>query len=155
MIKMTVEKVMEAKAEIEALLPHHYDELTLHKEIAKLEPDWNLYRRAEESGSLFFLAVREDGKLVGYAVFFIKQNLHYKGMRTASNDVLFLASEYRQGSTGLKLIKSFERELKQREVDLILCHAKQGTVLGELLITIGYGVEDIILGKVLENRHGN
>jgi GNAT superfamily N-acetyltransferase len=149
MIKMQVEKCMDCKDEVGPLLDAHYQELTLHKDVVKLNVDWELYDNLEKAGLVFCITAREDGKLIGYALFFVKQHIHYKDLKVASNDVLFLDKAHRKGMTGVKLIKKSEQELNKIGVQKIVWHAKQSNYLGELLMVMGYGVEDILFGKIL------
>lgn len=154
MITYQVEKISDIKDEMTPLLDNHYDELTLHKEVVKLSVDWERYLKMDEAGALFNLTVRDSGKLVGYSVFYVQQHMHYTGLKMAKNDVLFLAKEYRKGPIGIKIIKRCEKELAEIGVQKIVWHAKQSNYLGELLVLLGYGVEDVILGKILESNDG-
>jgi len=149
MITMQVEKMLDCKDELDPIFEDHYDELTLHKEFVRLSCHWDDYKKVEDSGMLFFLTARDDGKLIGYSIFFVRQHIHYKELKAASNDLLFLDKEYRKGMTGVKLIKKSEQELKKIGVQKITWHAKQSNYLGELLMVLGYGVEDILFGKIL------
>ena len=68
MLTASVESFMENRAELELLFPKHWEELALNKDKVPLSPDWNRYKSVEDVGMLSFVALRQDGKLVGYFV---------------------------------------------------------------------------------------
>jgi GNAT superfamily N-acetyltransferase len=148
-VTMQIEQFMDSKEEIMPLLELHYDELTLHKHIAKLDVNWDYYQRLQNKGKLFYLAVRDEGRLIGYSLFSVGYSPHYKELKAATNDVLFLHKLYRRGGVGIKMIKRSETELKAIGVQKILWHAKQNNSLSDLLSALGYGVEDILMSKVM------
>lgn len=131
------------------LLEEHYQELTLFKNIVKLDVDWAKYIRLERMDMLMSLGAWEDGVLIGYSVFAIQTNAHYKGLVYASNDVLFLRKDKRKGSAGIKLIKESEKRLLARGVRKIVWHIKFGTVLGAILSKMGYVDEEYTAAKIL------
>lgn len=137
------------KMEAVELLKEHYQELTLNKDVVKLDVDWERYEHSEKVGCLFSLGAWEDGVLVGYSVFAVSRNGHYKGLKSASNDVLFLRKDKRKGITGIKLIKESEKRLRDMGVKKIVWHVKFGTVLGDILNRMGYVNEEYIVGKIL------
>ncbi len=148
MVNITRGSVAIVKAEGQELLHEHYLELTKHKEVVKLAPDWEAYEGLEAAGKLMSLVVRAEGVLVGYAAFLIGPHLHYRDLFVAVNDVLFLKAEYR-GSTGVRLIKAVEDLMQKLGVQKILWHAKPGTVLEKLLPRMDYSPEDTVFGKLL------
>ncbi len=151
MLTISREQVDKVKPEIQSLLALHYEELTLHKDLVKLDVDWHYYRTMEASGKLLVLTARCAEALVGYAVFVLcVSHPHYRDLSVASNDVLFLHKDFRKGFSGVRLIKESEKILAKCGYQKILWHVKQGTPTGDLLKLLGYGVEDIILGKMLE-----
>jgi hypothetical protein len=133
----------------EDLLEAHYQELTLHKEVVKLNVDWEKYSLMEKRGMLMSIGVFEDSILVGYSVFILADHAHYKDMLVASNDVLFLREDKRKGSLGVRLVRESEARLHAKGVTKILWHCKYGTVLGKLLKHMGYVNEEFTMGKIL------
>lgn len=151
MIIISVGSVYTMREEADALLQQHYQELTLNKEKVKLNVDWDKYQAMETSGSLVSLVARDSGTLVGYAAFFIYQHPHYKDLRVASNDVLFVDVQHRKGTTaGLKLIKQSEEFLRSIGVDKITWHVKKSNDWTPILTRMGYAQEEVIMGKILE-----
>ena len=145
-------KVCEGSIELEytfiqELLQAHYDEVALHKDIMKLKPMRSWYITQEKRGHAFGVFAYDGDQVVGYSVMLIGPHHHYADLIVANNDVLFLHKDYRNGSTGLRLINESERLAKEYGAKLVLFHAKQGTSLEHIMPKIGYGVQDIVFSK--------
>jgi GNAT superfamily N-acetyltransferase len=149
MITFQQERLNDVRAEITPLLDKHYKEIALHQDAIPLAPDWARYASLEELGVLAIYTAREDGRLIGYSVFFVTPHIHYETTLVASNDLLFVDPEYRGGSTGLKLIRFSEQALKERGVKKVTWHCKFSNGLQHLLNRLGYADEEVIVGKIL------
>jgi len=99
------ESLVTTKADIIPLLEKHWEEVALNKEKIKLNPDWDAYANLEDAGILKIFTARDDRKLVGYFVVFVKSHIHYKDHLFCYNDVIFVDEEYRKGFTSTRLIK--------------------------------------------------
>ena len=144
------EELMDVWKEAESLLKEHYNELTLNKEVMKLSPDWVSYFLIEAKKGLIIITAREDGKLVGYAAFFIGQHMHYKDSKTAQNDVLYMHKDYRRGFMGVRLIKESEKHLKHEGVVKVFWHIKDSNNFYPIMDRLGYSKEETIVSKILE-----
>jgi len=144
-----VEKFSKAQPEIADLCVEHYEEIANHKDTIPLDPDWERYRQMEDAGMLSLVTAREEGKLVGYSIFFIAPHMHYKSTLAASNDVVFLKSTHREGSTGIRLIKEAERVLQELGVHKVVWHVKPKKNFGVVLQRLGYQEEEQIWGRIL------
>lgn len=149
MIKFNTEKVLYIKEELKSLLDKHYEELTLDKDVVKLDPIWSLYGELEEKNQFFLFTVRDEDVLVGYSAFFMKPHIHYKDLMVATNDVIFLKKEYRLGITGIKLLKYSEQKIKELGAKKITWHVKYLNDFRPILHRMGYSDEDVIVGKIL------
>lgn len=149
MIKFNTEKVLDIKEELKSLLDKHYEELTLDKDVVKLDPIWSLYGELEEKNQFFLFTVRDEDVLVGYSAFFMKPHIHYKDLIVATNDVIFLKKEYRLGITGIKLLKYSEQKVKELGAKKITWHVKYSNDFRPILHRMGYSDEDVIVGKIL------
>jgi hypothetical protein len=135
------------------LIKQHYDEITLNKDVVKLDPDWDRYAELAANDRLLALSVRNDqNKLIGYSWFFIGHHIHYKSLKMASNDVLFLTPEARKGRTGIRLIKDSETACRARGVDKIIWHIKFAKDFRNILYRLGYADEDALVGKILRKQ---
>jgi len=135
--------------ELQYLIELHYAELTLHKEVVKLDPDWDKYKHLAKLGMIAFITARDDGKLIGYSLFFVSPHIHYKNNIMANNDVIFLHPAYRQGRTGIKLLYKCEEVLQAMNVDKIIWHIKFAKDFRNILYRMGYEDEDALVGKII------
>ncbi|QHE86314.1 hypothetical protein [Hydrogenophaga sp. BPS33] len=142
-------KVTEWIDKVGPLLDEHYQEVALNKDLMRLEPDLIAYAELERADRLIALGAFSGEQMVGYSVSILGQALHYASLRTAHNDVVFVSKEHRFGSLGIGLIQRTEAAAKDRGVQMLLWHAKQGTPLEGLLPRMGYGVQDVIFSKGL------
>lgn len=134
------------------LLPLHYEELAAYKDIP-LDPDKDFFVKADEAGMVRVYAARENGKLVGYAVYFVRQDIHYKSIKLAQQDLIFIAPE-RRGRFGLRFIRWCEEQLKAENVRLVMCHAKVHNDFGGVFERLGYKAVDKIFYRRLD-VHGS
>ena len=138
-------------AEVQPLIELHYEELTLHKQVIKLDPDWNRYKSLADQKMITIITARDKGVLIGYSLFFVSPHIHYKNNIMANNDVLYLHPDYRQGRTGLKLIRKCEQVLQEQQVDKIVWHVKYAKDFRQILYRLGYEDEDALVGKIIRN----
>ena len=149
MIDLNTETIAQVRPEIGGLLAAHYDELATDKRVIRLDPDWGKYEGMERNRSLLIFTARQDGRLVGYSVFFLVWGMHCKSNLFGQNDLIFLDRSARMGGTGVRLIRYSAEQIKEAGADKILWHAKPGTALHKILIKLGYIEQDIILGKAI------
>lgn len=131
--------------DLEPLLMRHWEEIAHFKDIP-LNPDFDAYRAMEEKGLLRVFTARNDGVLIGYAIFIVATNIHY-ATKQAVQDVLFLAPEYRNARVGLGLIQYGDEELTREGVSAVYHHVKAAHDFGPLLRRLGYELVDFIYGK--------
>jgi GNAT superfamily N-acetyltransferase len=143
------ESLVTVKADIIPLLEKHWEEVALNKEKIKLNPDWDAYANLEDAGVLKIFTSREDGKLVGYFVVFVKSHIHYKDHLFCYNDVIFVDEEYRKGFTSTRLIKFAEKCLKADGVEVMIVNTKRHKPFDSLLVWLGYKHIENLYSKVL------
>lgn len=144
------ERIIDVVEEIQPLLWDHYQEVALHKERIKLDPDWPKYFALEEQGSCIVFTMRDRGRLVGYAVFFVSPHIHYQACRAASNDIIYFDPEYRKGLNALRFIRFCEGCLRDYAmVTKVTWHIKPLHDWSPVLARMGYEQEEIVMGKVL------
>lgn len=137
--------------ELKPLLELHYQELTLHKDHIKLDPDYEKYLQLAKSDMFVMITARDNGVLVGYSAWFITNHIHYRSSKMANNDVLFLHPDYRKGMTGVRLIRRSEEILKELGIIKIMWHIKFARDFRKILYRMGYEDEDAIVGKILKD----
>lgn len=132
------------------LLANHWVEIAHYKDIP-LDIDVERYRAMEAAGMLRVFTARLEGRLIGYAVFVVNRNSHYRSSVQAVQDVLYVDPHERRGLTGLKLVKFADEVLRVEEVQVVYHHVKaKHPILGRLLGRLGYEVVDVIYAKRLD-----
>ena len=124
MITFQEEALTECLEEMKPLFEEHWDEIDIHKDKIKLNPDYDKYLTLDAIGMLHVLTARDDDKIIGYFISFIQSNMHYKDYTFALNDVLFIHPDYRKGSVGYKLFKKAEVSLKELGVEVLMIQSK-------------------------------
>ena len=143
------EKLTPALAkEVLPLLKRQWVEIAHYPDIP-LRPDWDAYFNMAESGNLVSITVRVDEKLVGYAVYIMRHNIHYSTSLQAMQDILYVDPEYRRGRLGIKLLQRSEEILEKLGVQVIIQHVKLEHDFSPLLIRMGYeDVEKILCKRI-------
>lgn len=132
------------------LFAAHYDEITRHKDVCKLDPDWAAYERVEKAGALLAIGAWVGSTMVGYSVTIVVPHLHYVDTILAQNDVLYVAPEHRGSSVGGRLISETERLAKERGASIMTWHAKPGTALDTLMTRLRrYSVHETIYARTM------
>lgn len=139
------EKAQECFAEALPLLQEHWKEVETHLDIP-VDPDFAEYEMAENAGRVAtFTARDESGKLIGYAVFFLRNNLHYKTSLQACQDLLFISREHR-GMNG-EFISYCDDQLRALGVQIVYQPIKVAHNFGPLLEKLGYSLTDLIFSR--------
>ena len=133
--------------DIAPLIKLHWQEVAHYKDIP-LEPDWTKYKEIEQIGMLRVFTVREGSELIGYCVFFINKNLHYKSTVQALQDVVFIRKEKR--GFGKRFMSWCDEELRSEGVSVIHQHIKKAHNFGPMLERMGYELVDLIYARRLK-----
>jgi hypothetical protein len=148
-LDLQTEPLADIITEVQYLLEQHYEELTLNKQRIKLKPVWARYLALETEGKFITVTARIDSELVGYSGFFLDKHIHYEDLMVATNDVLFLRKDLRQGMAGIRLIKYSEGTMRDFGANKITWHVKYKNDIRPILHRMGYADEDVIVGKLL------
>lgn len=148
-MKYAREALADVRAEIAPLLEAHWREIAHYQDIL-LDPDWEFYAAIEELGRLRIFTARDDGRLVGYGVFFVSPNRHYRASIQAAQDILFVHPDYRGRTCGARLIKFCDEQCRAENIQVIYHHIKAAHDFGPLLIHCGYELVDLIYAKRLD-----
>ena len=141
---ITYEILEEAKP----LLYKHWKEIAHYKDI-ELNPDYDFYLKAQVAGMMRSYSARDDGgKMIGYAVYFIKRHVHYSQTLWAQQDIIFFDPERR--GQGLRFLAWCDEELRKVGVDIVSHHVKLAHDFSRALERIGYEKQDIILTRRLK-----
>lgn len=149
------EKLSNIKAELLPLLDNHWQEIALNKETVPLDPDWEMYEKIEEAGILNITTARCDGVLIGYFIYAIIPNFHYKSLRIAEGDIFYIDKNYRKGSLAIRLLKESEKNViaagANKIINKIKKHFKNphGISAGRLFEYAGYTEIENIYAKLV------
>ena len=135
--------------EIKPLLDNHYEEIALDRDVIKLNPDYETYKKLCDSGVMRIITARDDGKLVGYLIAIIKYHLHYKDSLTAFNDIFYVDKQYRKGMTGVKLFIKAEEILKKYGVQRVAMNTKLHHDVGAIFDRLGYKETERVFTKMI------
>jgi hypothetical protein len=137
-------------AEAGEMMKMHREELCLHDDF-ELDPDWEFYFKASVMGMLVICTARQpNGKLIGYAAYQVTQNPHYREVKMAIQDVLFLTPGRRGMMAGYNLIKFADKHLATLGVNLVVHHVKVKFDFSPMLVRLGYQQSEKIFEKRLD-----
>lgn len=115
-----------------------------------LDPDFDEFIAQERAGRLALFTVRNDGALVGYSIFFLRNHLHYRNTVCAINDAIFLDHAHRRGRVGVRLIKFAGLGLAGMGAKKVYYHSKLAyPQLGKVLAALGYECHETLHAGVL------
>ncbi len=142
------ESFAKAKLDIRPLLEKHWKEVAHYQDIP-LDVDWARYAALDEVGILKIFTARSDmGQLLGYAIFVVQTNMHYRKSLQAMQDVLFISEQHR--GFGRKFIEWCDDQLRDDGVQAVYHHVKVSHNFGPLLERMGYELIDRIYGRRLD-----
>jgi hypothetical protein len=132
------------------LFQKHYEEIAERTDVIELDPNIELYNELYKKGALEIHTARDDGKLIGYSLWFLSKHIHYKKSLTASSDVLYISPEHRKGMLGVKFIKWTTEKIKERKPQRIMFHVKPFLDYSPILERNGANYFEKIYSIVLE-----
>jgi len=140
MITTAVESFEEGLEELKVLLPVYYKELALNQDKVPLRPQFDQYIHLENSGALLYVTLRQEGKLIGYFIGFIRNHMHYDTMKVCMMDIFYVDPEKREKNprAGVKLFRAVEVEAKRRGVHNIVVGSKVHKDASALFKYLGY-----------------
>jgi GNAT superfamily N-acetyltransferase len=138
--------------EINALLPAHYDEIAIHKDLIPLAPDWKQYKDAADAGVLHIVTCRIDGHIVGYVVAFVRPHAHYVTTLHAFTDIFWLHPDHRRGGIGIEMLQFYEVTLSYRGVVRAYIGTKTFFDLSKLFKRLGWEHIEMCFAKVMPGR---
>ncbi len=151
MLTASVESLTENLEILKPLLPLHWEELALNKDKVPLDPQYEIYLERDRRGEVLFIALRNEGELVGYFVGFVAPGLHYKTCLTCIMDIFYVHPKHR-GRSGIVLFKAVEDECKRRGVDRVFVGSKCHKDASWLFEKLGYTEVERYFSKWLKEE---
>lgn len=143
------ERLSECLEEAKPLLARHWQEIALNKDIIPLAPDYQRYFSLERDQKLCVCTARDEGRIVGYAVYVYDRQLHYPVL-WAESDIFYVDPDLRRPRVAHRLIGFTEEELKHRGVRVMHSRAKiEHPAAGRVLESMGHKPIETVYAKVL------
>lgn len=117
------------------LLPKHWEELALNKDKVPLDPNYEVYEKAD---NLLIITIRNNSDLLGYFIGFIAPGLHYKTCLTLLGDIFYIDPDYRAKGLGWRLFKEVEAAAKKEGVQRMFVGSKMHKDVSYLFEKLGY-----------------
>lgn len=148
MVKFNRENLTEKDiAEIDRLSIIHNTEVAPFPG-AIVDVNWNrVSSEVNHYNTIHYYTAREGERLVGYAFYFIYNNIVYKHKVMAFNEVLFIHPDYRKGFMGYRFLKYLDDQLSKSGVNWIYNHVKAKKDFGKLFEKLGYDLIDHTYGR--------
>ncbi len=143
MVEFAVENIGAVWAGMD-VVERHYDEIAQFKDVQKLDPDFAAYDRIEKTGKLWVMTAREGDALVGYIVMFLSNDLHYRKLMRATEDIHFILPEHRKGLLGYKMLARTVAEMKVKGAHTITFRTKADKSHGLLFERLGGVLHDLV-----------
>lgn len=141
--------VLSAKELVLPLLKSHWEEVAAYKDKRPLDPNYDLYFQAAESGSLLAVVATDESEVIGYSVYLIVKELHYQTSTIAQNDIFYVKPEFRSRGVGAGLMAYSESLLKDKGVSVITMHMKTKNPFDSLCVGLGYANIERIYSKYI------
>jgi len=149
-VKYSLEKLTdELRREMMPTLEVHRQELSAYEDMV-LNPKWEAYYGAMEQDTLRVFTARDtlDDTILGYAVFFLQDNIHYSDFKYGHQDLFYVIQERRGTLIAKKLLEKSEKYLKEEDnVSIIVHHAKLTNKFGKFLEKFGYEAKELMYHK--------
>lgn len=135
--------------EIQPLLREHWAEIAHWPDI-EFRPALERYRQLETVNFLRIYTVRDQGVLVGYAIYVVATGMHSCHVLQAEEDCFYINPAARSRQLWMGLLNLAECSLKAEGVVVVLQHQKHRIpVMGEILKRLSYEPIDQIWAKRL------
>lgn len=149
MITYREEKFNDIIEEMMPILEQHYSEIAMYQDKIEFIPDLDFYNLAQDVTC--YITARDDEKLVGYSVYFVKAHPHYKEDIYAANDILYIDKDYRNGSVSVEMLSFAETTLKNKGVSVITMHMKNYAPFERLMATLNFDTAETIFTKYIKD----
>jgi ribosomal protein S18 acetylase RimI-like enzyme len=135
-------------AELTALVGLHYDEVAEYKDVLKLNPDYEYFRKLFDAGRLLCTVVRDDGKMIGYVGTHLTAHPNYR-TQAASIDTYFLLPSYRGQGIGSAMLAQAMGQAKEAGARFIMSRQKVKSPHIALFNSLGFKPYDLVVAREL------
>ena len=150
MVSIQVERWAEFYPDSKQVFPEHWRELALHQADIQLSIDEEKYANLDRLDILLIVTARDEGRLVGYYLWFLMPHPHYAASGPMGlTDMYFVLPAYRSG-TGAKLFMASEQELRRRGILKAITSCKVHENHTDFLELLGWELSDFTFVKLLK-----
>lgn len=110
--------------------------------------DLEYFMAAQEFGMLNVYIARDEGQLIGYALFIVKPGAHTLDVKHAYQDSIFIKKDRR--GFGTEFIKWCDDQLKEEGVKVVFHYVKVDHDWSKILNRLGYVKTDTLYAKRLD-----
>lgn len=139
-------------AEAAPLFRAHWELVGRHKDLLPLKMDVQRWIRYERAGQVTAFSAREDGRLVGYALYLTTPSLNYAGTIAAYCHAIYIDPAELAGLAAIQFrnfIEFCDAELKRAGCVKSVMHIKLSHNFLRMLEPIGYEAAEILAERVL------
>lgn len=129
--------------EMKPLWVQHHNEIQQIRG-AVLDPNLQMYQALASAGVLRIFTARREAGLVGYQVFTITSLPHFKEIKQAVMDILFLSPDARLGWMGYYFLKYADTELQKEGINVMFRAISARKDFGKILERMGYELCDLV-----------
>lgn len=101
-----------------------------------LDPDYLRLSEMERAGNLLFYVIRYQGEAVGYAMFYLDEEIRHKGVWSAVQEMMFVEKKHR--GIGIAFITYCDAMLKEMGVKYVWRQATTKLDVGRVYEHLGY-----------------
>ena len=148
MITFKVEDFADVMEELKPMFEEHWHEVAVYQDKIDLSPDYDKYCGLPDD-SLVTVIAREEGKAVGYSIYFVSPHIHYKDHLYAVNDIVFVDPEYRHGKTAPDMLDYAEAYLVELGCSVVTMHMKKHIPFESLMDYLEYDRIETIYTKYI------
>lgn len=149
-MKLQREYLRDCLEEMKPLFSKHWLEVAAYQDKIGLDPDYDRYLALERADAIRCYTIREEGRIIGYWVFFLTPHLHYKSDKFAINDIVYVEPEWRLPGVTPSAFVYVEDQLRAEGASVITYHMKVYKPFESMLKGLGYDHLEHQYGKYIK-----
>lgn len=135
------------------LIRAHWNEVGTHRNVLKLDPDHERYRKLEDAGILHILIARVDGKLAGYFFMLVTPHPRDRKATVGSDDIMYAVPAFRRHLIGPKMLGAVVDKMHELGVNVVMLREKAYRHGGGYLQRYGLKPVETVYSMVIREPH--
>ena len=137
MIVVQSETLDQAWTDLVPLIFAYWKEAETHRHYQGIELRRDRYDEYERAGMLHCVTIRDDGRLVGYALGYVSVSMRSQ-VKTWGDDMFYLLPSYRGRTAGPRMLRLIEEYCRDHQVAEIVLNARADGDLPDILGRLDY-----------------